>query len=444
MTQLLESKQHYLADFEPFLARVAANGKAWTVALRKAGLERFEAMGFPTQKHEQWLHTSVKPIEEGGFRPSSAPELTPDETARIEALDLEDLDAHRLVFVNGHLYPSLSDIGRLPGGVRLLGLAEALETERDFVEEHLSRYAKYDDRPFVALNTAYMQDGAVLHVPAGVRLERPVYLVFVTTVAGEGTASHPRVLAVLGENAEAFVVERYVALEPVASFTNAVAEISVADNARLQHYKINQEGDRTCHVSFTQLAQGRASHYDSVAVTLGGRLVRNDIAALLNGEGIESHLNGLYVLDGKRHFDTHTFIDHAEPHCQSNELYKGVLDDEATAVFNGKIFVRRKAQKTNAFQANRNLLLSESARINSEPQLEIFADDVRCTHGSTVGQLDEEAVFYLRSRGISHADALAMLTDSFAGEVLDLIKIDPVREYLRGVIYERFHRRARS
>jgi Fe-S cluster assembly protein SufD len=444
MTQLLESKQQYLAEFEPFLARVAANGKAWTVALRKAGLERFEALGFPTQKHEQWLHTSVKAIEEGAFRPSSAPELTPDETARIDSMDLEDLDAHRLVFVNGHLYPSLSQVGDLPKGVKLLGLAEALETERPLIEAHLSKLAKFEDLPFVALNTAYMHDGAVLSVPAGVRLERPVYAVFVTTAAAAGAASHPRLLVVLGENAEAYLVERYVALEDVDSFTNAVAEISVGDNARLQHYKLNQESDRTCHVSLHAAHAGPDSHYDSVAVTLGGRLVRNDIAARLEGEGIESHLNGLYVVDGKRHFDTHTFIDHAEPHCESNELYKGVLDDEATAVFNGKIFVRRKAQKTNAFQANRNLLLSDSARINSEPQLEIFADDVRCTHGSTVGQLDEEAIFYLRSRGINPADALAMLTDSFAGEVIDLIKIDPVREYLQRVVFERFHKRAQS
>lgn len=444
MTQVLESKQHYLAGFEPFLAVATANGRAWTAPIRKAALERFETLGFPTRKDEQWLHTSVKAIEDGAFRPSTAPELTPDETARIAALTFEGLEAHRLVFVNGHLYPSLSRIGKLPRGVKLLSLAEALDTERAFLEAHLTRYASTEAQVFTALNTAYMQDGIVLHVPVGVRVEEPVYALFVTTAAGGGAAMYPRILAVLEENAEACLIERYAALKDVASFTCPVAEIVVAAGARLEHTKINEESLETSHVSGTQVVQGRASHYDSVAVTLGGRLVRNDIAARLEGEGIESHLNGLYVIDGNRHFDTHTFLDHAEPNCQSNELYKGVLNDEGTAVFNGKIFVRRKAQKTNAFQANRNLLLSDSARINSEPQLEIFADDVRCTHGSTVGQLDEQAIFYLRSRGISKDAAYALLTDSFACEVLEFIKQEPVRDYLRQVVYDRFHSRQRG
>lgn len=444
MTQMLESKQHYVAEFDSFLARSASNGRAWAIPLRRAALEKFEALGFPTLKDEQWLHTSVRIIEEGAFRISSAPELTADETARIEALDLEDLDAHRLVFVNGHYYPSLSRITALPAGTRLSGLAEAMDSERASLEPHLAKYLRIDEHPFAALNTAYMQDGAAIFVPAGARLERPIYLVFVTTAAGRGTVHHSRILAVFGDGADASLVERYVALEDVPSFTNVVTEISIGANAHVKHTKINQEGAQTCHISATQVRQARSSHYDSTAVTLGGLLVRNDIGAWLGGEGIESHLNGLYVVDGKRHFDTHTFIDHAEPHCQSNELYKGVLDDEASAVFNGRIFVRQKAQKTNAFQANRNLLLSESAKINSEPQLEIFADDVRCTHGSTVGQLDEEAIFYLRSRGISAADAFAMLTDSFAGEILDLINIEPVRDYLRKEVFERFHKREMS
>lgn len=441
MTQVLEPKQHYVSEFDPFLAQAASNGKEWTAPIRKNALEKFEAQGFPTLKHEQWLHTSVKAIEEANFRLASAPELTADEITRIEALDLDGFDAHRLVFVNGHYYASLSDIGDLPKGVRVSGLVEAMESHRDFVEQHLTKYAPIDDQAFAALNTAYMQDGAVIFVPHGVAVERPIYALFITTKACEGRVNHPRLLAVVEDNAHAELVERYVALEDIRSFTNPVAEIVIGKNAHLKHYKLNQDGDNACHISGTQVQQERDSHYDSTAVTLGGGLVRNFIGAQLNGEGIESNLNGLYVVDKKRHFDTHTFLDHAEPHCQSNELYKGILDDQASAVFNGKIYVRRKAQKTNAFQANRNLLLSEDAKINTEPQLEIFADDVRCSHGSTVGQIDDEAIFYLKSRGISAADAFAMLTDSFAGEILDLINIDGVREYLRRVLYERFHKR---
>jgi Fe-S cluster assembly protein SufD len=325
------------------------------------------------------------------------------------------------------------------------------------VQQHLARYARYRDRAFVALNTALMEDGAYVRIPRGVIVEEPIHLLFVGSAAdGAPAVSHPRILIVAEENSQATVIETFVGVgdgvgRPTPGlpdggvyFTNAVTEIVAAENAVLDHYRVQRESETAFHIATQWVQQARSSNFASHAISLGGALVRTDITAVLDGPGIESTLNGLYVVGGQQHVDTHTAIDHAQPHCNSHELYKGILDGRATAVFNGKIFVRQDAQKTDAKQTNQNLLLSRDAVIDTKPQLEIFADDVRCTHGATVGQLDADALFYLRSRGIDAAEARALLTYAFASDILGRIKVAPLRTALEELLFTRLPSIARD
>jgi Fe-S cluster assembly protein SufD len=319
-------------------------------------------------------------------------------------------------------------------------LASALQTDLATVEPHLARFARYDAQPFVALNTALMEDGAFVRIARGVVAEEPIHLLFLT-VAEEGPlVTYPRNLILADENSQATIVETYAALDGGVYFNNVVTEIIAAENAVLDHYKIQQESEGAFHIATQQVQQDRDSNFTSHSISLGGALVRNDINAVLNGTGIESTVNGLYLASGRQHVDNHTAIDHAKPHCNSHELYKGILDGHATGVFNGKIFVRPDAQKTDAKQTNQNLLLSADATINTKPQLEIFADDVRCTHGATVGQLDADAIFYLRSRGLGLEEARGLLTYAFASDILERVKVAPLRAELEKQLLSRLPR----
>jgi Fe-S cluster assembly protein SufD len=327
--------------------------------------------------------------------------------------------------VNGSFDAGLSDVGELPAGVRVGSLADAIEQSPGLVETHLGRYAGFREQAFVALNTALFRDGAFIYVPRGKVVESPIHIVYLATQDERPIASHVRNLYVVDENAHATIVESYAGAGRY--FTNTVTEIVVGVNANLDHYKVQQESESAYHVATQQLEQAGPSVFTSHSISFGGALVRNDINGRLGGEHIESTINGLYVVNGRQHVDNHTAIDHAMPNCNSHELYKGIMDGSSTGVFNGKIFVRQDAQKTDAKQTNQNLLLSRDAVIDTKPQLEIFADDVRCTHGATVGQLDSDALFYLRSRGIGEAEARSMLVYAFARDVLDRIKIEPLR-----------------
>ena len=338
--------------------------------------------------------------------------------------------------VNGCFAPQLSSCGALPAGVEAGGLSEAIDRDPTLVERYLTRLAPYEDQPFTALNTAFLRDGAFLQIAANAVIEQPIHLLFVATAHQKATVHHPRVLIVAGENSQARIVESYAGLRDAPYFTNAVTEIVAGPNAVIDHYKLLRESLQAFHIASMHISLGRSSSFSSHSITLGGALVRNDVNALLNGEGIDCTLNGLYVVNGRRLIDNHTMVDHAKPHCSSHELYKGILDDNAQAVFNGKIVVQPDAQKTDAKQTNKALLLSEHAQINTTPQLEIFADDVRCTHGATVGQLDHEAMFYLRSRGLSQARARNVLIHAFASDILDRIKIAPIRAHLDRVLLE--------
>ena len=435
MAQMAERRDGYLAEFDRVTREPDWRAPASISKLRKVAIDRFSQLGFPTTKLEAWRFTSVAPIAATPFAladdgPSA---LSGDE---LDSFTFKDLPFTQLVVVNGCFAPQLSSCGALPAGVEAGGLREAIDRGPTLVERYVARLAPYEDQPFTALNTAFLCDGAFLRIPANAVIEQPIHLLFVATAHQKAQVHHPRVLILAGENSQARIVESYAGLRDAQYFTNAVTEIAAGPNAVIDHYKLLRESLQAFHIASMHVSLGRSSSFSSHSITLGGALVRNDVTATLNGEGIDCTLNGLYVVNGRRLIDNHTMVDHAKPHCSSHELYKGILDDEAHAVFNGKIVVQLDAQKTDAKQTNQALLLSEHAQINTSPQLEIFADDVRCTHGATVGQLDHDAMFYLRSRGLSQARARNVLIHAFASDILDRIKIAPIRAHLDRVLLE--------
>ena len=424
----------YRRQFEAFAANGGREGPAWLPELRRAAMDRFVEAGFPTSRDEEWRFTPVAPIAQTDFPP--APPGTVDPAALTPYL-FGHADWPRLVFVNGRLAPEHSSIPALPAGVRVESLAAALAGPSALVEAHLSRYARPEATAFTALNTALMRDGAFVYVPAGRMLEQPIHLLFVTAPGTSG-AAHPRNLVVVERGARASIVESYVGLDGAAAyFTNAVTEVFSGEDAWTEHTRLQREGQRAYHVGLTQVAQARGSHYRSFTLAMGGAISRHNLHVQLTAPGIETLMYGLYLARGDQVVDNHTAIFHDHPNCNSWEVYKGVLDERSRAVFNGKVFVRPEAQKTDAKQTNRNLLLSPDAKVDTKPQLEIFADDVKCTHGATVGRLDPAAEFYLRSRGVPVDAARRMLTYAFAAEVVNEVALAPVRRELDRLVLDR-------
>jgi len=398
--------------------------------LRQMGRERFATFGLPSRRQEEWRFTRLKGIEEEIFQP-------PDVVAsRIDISPWRVSDAHLLVFIDGIFSPDVSEVSGLPDGVVVSNLVLATASNSKAVAEHLGNLAGLERHPFAALNTALVADGAFIHLPAGVELERPIQLVFVSGSEGRSTLSAPRILIVAEAASRATVVEQYLG-DGGASLSCPVSEIVLAEDSVLDHVVVQEEEISAHHLAVRQIRLAAASRYSAQTLSLGGALTRSDIGVVLDGEGVEASLDGLYLADGVQQADTHLTVRHARPDCSSHQLYKGILAGSARAVFNGRIIVDQDAQKTDANQSNRNLLLSDSATVHSNPQLEIFADDVRCTHGSTVGRLDEEAVFYLRSRGIARDEAIRMLTLAFAGEVLERVPVEALRERLELVVASR-------
>ena len=419
--------------YRAFAANGASGAPAWLKELRDRGIARFGELGFPTTKQEAWRFTSLAPLTETAFDLAHpAPRLpTPD---AIKPFLLGD--GPRLVFINGFLARSLST--PLFDDVRLDGLAQTLVDAPDLVRQHLSKYAPFADRPFAALNTAFVRDGAFVHVPGKMTIDEPIQLLFLATPADRARlVTHPRNLIVLEHEARATVVETYAALGDGVYWTNAVTEVVAGAGARVDCYRVQRESDRAYHVAVTDVHQGRDTTVNVHAVSFGAALARHDLRGTLAGPGGYLILNGLYLLAGEQHADHHTAIDHAAPHCESHEYFNGVLDGRSRGVFNGRIIVRPGAQKTDSKQTNNNLLLSADAHADSQPQLEIYADDVKCTHGSTVGPLDPKALFYLRSRGIGEAEARRLMTYGFAAEILNRMDVAPLRAQLDGIVRAR-------
>ena len=430
MAQVMEKLQPWLAAVE----RRPHGGPRWLQDLRDRGAARFSALGFPTVRDEDWRFTNIAPIANTEFGPAPVDARANEDILKAVA----DSDAaNRVVVLNGRFSVELSRVNGLPQGIRVGSLAAAVTEHADVVPRYLGQLAEFGTKAFTALNTALAVDGLYVHIPDGVVVDQPLHLLFVS-VPGTGAApmmSNVRTLIVAGDRSQARIVESYAGPQGGAYFTNAVTELFAGEGAVVDHYKVQQESLEAFHVASMHLHAGRNANVSSHSISLGGKIVRNDVAAVLDGDGAECTLNGLYLADGDRLVDNHTSIDHAKPHCPSHEVYKGILGGKARAVFNGKIIVRQDAQKTDAKQTNRALLLSDNASINTKPQLEIFADDVRCTHGAAIGQLDDDAIFYLRARGLTYVEARDMLIHAFAGEILDRVKVEPLRRALEGELF---------
>jgi len=430
-------REHYLSQFEKL---AGATGPAWLRSIREAAISRFAEIGFPTPREEDWKYTNVLPVVKTPFRP--APELATNGAVLRVIADLagETAKGSRLVFVNGLFSEALSSVDRLPEGVRVESLAQAAAKGDEVVERHLARHARYDQNGFTALSTAFLHDGALVIVPQGKVVDEPIEILFVSSAGKGEIVAHPRTLVVCGQGSQAALVELYASAANGSSLTNAVVEVVLGDGSRLEHLKLLREGDQAAHVATTEVAQGRDSVYKSSSIALGAAFARNNLNVTLEAEGAECSLDGLYMPGGEQFIDNHTSIDHRVPHGTSRELYKGVLGGKSRAVFNGKVIVRPGAQKTDAQQTNKNLLLSERAEVDTKPELQIHADDVKCAHGAAIGQLDPEALFYLKSRGFGEAAGRKLLTTGFVNEVIGRIGIASVLPILERLVGARLER----
>ncbi len=423
----VKEKDAYLSDFFDFEKAQVNAEPAWLRDLRRDAMTQFSTLGFPTIKDEAWRFTNVAPIARTQFRPGPGPEQVVNRDD-LDALWCGNLGVPRVVFVDGVFRSDLSD-GCDQAGLVVGSLRDAWR-EREATRAYYARQAGYFDHAFVALNTAFAADGAYIEVASGTVLEQPVHVLFVATRQEQPQRIHPRALVVVGRSSQVTIVESFSSLTDGVYFCNPITEVIVGDNSTIDHYRLQHESGEAYHVGMNQVVQGRDTNYRTTALDLGSALTRNDLACVLNGEGGHAELNGLYLLDGKQHVDNFTTLEHAKPHCDSRELFKGILDGEAKGIFRGRIIVRKGAQKTDSKQTNQNLLLSDDALVNTKPQLEIYADDVKCTHGATIGQLDSTALFYLRSRGISKAAARSLLVYAFASELIDSIKVPVLRDQM--------------
>jgi len=427
--------ESYLEAFTEF-SRATADAPAWLRDLREAAFARFCAVGFPTTRDEDWRFTNLSAVARTAFR------LARGSAHRFTVSDLVQWRMEgavaRLVFVDGRFEPNLSTWGALPKGVTVNGLAKEIAHQPDAVGRDFGRYVNIERDPFCALNQAFAEDGAYVHVGRGVVVEEPIHLLFISTSGGTPAMTHPRNLIVVEDEGQVSVIEDYVSFgDEAPAFSNAVTELVAGGNANVQHVMLEREHLQTYNFSTLRIQQARSANVASHSLLLGGALVRNNVHPVLAGEGGECLINGLFIGRGRQHLDNYMLVEHASPHCASRQFYNGILDDHAHGVFHGRIIVHKDAQKTDAKQTNRNLLLADDAQIDTKPQLEIYADDVKCTHGATIGQIEENALFYLRSRGIDEREARRLLLEAFAGECIERMKPGAAREYTEAAVLER-------
>ncbi len=445
MAQASKKQSEYAAAFRIMQERAAErNAPIWFQRVRANALARFEQIGFPTVDAEDWKYTNVAPITRGVFAPQLDESSVNVSAAALAPYSYDEAHRSRLVFVNGIYQPQLSALTELPVGVVVTNLADALAGEHEAVlRAHLARAASFDENAdgFTALNTAFSNHGAFVYLPKGVQVTAPLHLLFLAQPTAAPAATFPRVLIVAERESAATIIESYESVSDSVYFTNAVVEVFVGENAQVTHYKVQRESERAFHIAGTQAELERNAAYELTTITLGAQLSRHGINVKLAHEGATCVVDGLYLVSTGQHADTHSLIDHIAPHCTSRQVYKGILDGKSRAVFNGKVFVRRDAQQTDAQQTNKNLLLSPDARVDTKPQLEIFADDVKCAHGATVGQLAEDELFYLLSRGLHHELARNLLTYGFAEELVEKIKIASIKAQLDETILTRLNAR---
>jgi len=429
-TENIDLKVKLLTEFQTF--ENSLNGEAGSSfhRIRQDAISNFNTMGFPVKKHEEWKYTNLNPILKHNFK--QAFELTNTNLTKddIENFIIKSTGINLLVFVNGQFEKGLSNIVSNDDNIFIGSFSDGKKKYSHVIENHFAKYADYKTHSLVALNTAFAKDGAFVYVKKNVEVKEPVHILNISDARNENYFSQPRNLIIAEEGASVNVIEDYHTIGDKHSFTNVVTEIFCDKNSKVEHYKIQNDNENAYHIGTSQVMQEKDSRFSNTTVSWGGSITRNDLNSVFNDTNTECHFFGLYLLTGKQHVDNHTLADHKMPHCYSNELYKGILDDRSTGVFNGKIMVREDAQKTNAYQSNNNILLSDDATIYSKPQLEIFADDVKCSHGATTGQLNEEEMFYLQSRGIGKDHARTLLLHAYASDVIDSVKVGELKDML--------------
>jgi Fe-S cluster assembly protein SufD len=417
MTQAATTSQPFVEQFGALRGELPGAALPWLSDLRSEGIERFASLGLPSQREESWKYTNLRPLQRTGFTPAPAADSVSIE--KLPGLFPQSGIGHRVIFVNGRLRQCISMPGELPEGVELGGLAEALGRDPDGIAGHLGRIGRLDGQAMLALNTALMRDGLLLRVGRGVSIPLPIEVVYVGAAGAEPVSFHPRNLIVLEPGSKATIVEHHVGLGGGGYFSNSATEILLQEGAELHHYKVQEDGAEAVHIATLHARMERDAAYDGFTLTTGARLSRNEAALQLAGPGAECHLNGAYLMRGRQHCDNTSVIDHLMPRTTSREVFKGVIDDHARAVFQGRIVVHPDAQQSNGHQLSKALLLSDLAEVDAKPELEIYADDVKCSHGAAAGDLDHDALFYLRARGIPEAAARRMLIEAFLGETIN-------------------------
>ncbi len=416
-----------------------ANAPAWLIPFRKAGLAQYAKTGLPTLRDEDWRFTNIDPVRQTTFKLPDVGNSLSEDALRSIPFPFKGGNATRIVFLDGYFQDHLSDVDSLPDSVTAMSLKEAVRREDLGLEKHLGQYTYQNDNPFAALNAAFFQDGLYLHIPKNLEVEKPIHIIHVSS-GTENRSSFARCLIHAEKFSKCTLLESYHALSDGAYLSVPTTEFVIEEEARIEHIKVQDESRQAFHMASIYAWVGRSAHFHSHYLSTGSRINRNNIRTKLDGEGLECVLNGLYLADQDQLADNHMIVDHSKPHCDSHEYFNGILDDRARGVFHGRILVQQIAQKTDAKQTNKNLLLSDEATADTKPQLEIYADDVKCTHGATIGQLDDEAIYYLRTRGVPKAVAQRMLVHAFAGEIIDRIQHDAIREELDGLVWNRLEK----
>ncbi len=432
-------KESFLSNFKDFENQLNGESKSDFHKIRKDAINNFSEMDFPDNKNEEWKYTNISSLLNNNFKLSKNNlELKEND---IEKHKLKDIDAYVMIFINGKFSAEHSKLENIQNGIIIKSIEECIRNNDKIFLNHLGKYADYKDDIFTSLSTAFTADGAFITIGDNCIADKPIYLLYLTKADKVAIQTQPRNLIVAGKSSQLTVIEQFSSADNSTYFTNTITEIILQENSFIDHIKLQEESRNAFHIARMEIDQDRSSNFNSHLVSIGGKLSRNELNSKFNDEGGEAMLNGLFLIEDDQLFDVHSKIDHAKANCNSHEHFKGILDNESRGVFNGKIMVRKDAQKTNAFQENNNILLSEEALINTKPQLEIFADDVKCSHGATIGQLDNEAKFYLKSRGIGEEASKIILLHAFASDVINHIKVDAVKNYAEEIITKRINER---
>jgi len=435
-------KESFIKNFQVFENQLNGESKSDFNKIRNDAFKNFTLLDFPDNKNEEWKYTNITPLLSKVFSVNKIESKVNKDD--LQKYLLKGIDAHILVFINGDFSSDLSLIKDLEKGIRIESIKDKLKNNDSDLLNHLSKYVDYKNNIFTSLGTAFTNDGTFIKVDDNIISEKPFYILYLTDANNNSIQTQPRNLVLAGKNSQFTIIEHFVSTDDSTYFTNTITEVLADEYSVVDHIKIQEESKNAFHIARMEVEQERSSNFTSYLISFGSKISRNELNAKFNNEGGESMFNGLFLIEDDQLFDVHSKIDHAKPHCNSHEHYKGILDDSSRGVFNGKIMVRKDAQKTNAFQENNNILLSKEALINTKPQLEIFADDVKCSHGATIGQLDNEAKFYLNSRGIGEEAANIILLHAFASDVVNLIKVDAVKNYAEEIITKRINERIKE